>query len=247
MNVGNNFKFIILGAGRGGTSLLMALLDAHSKLEVASEFATQSHLMGRDFECIGSDIYQERVNAFNEKCLERASLANDKIWGNKITTEQIFGLEDHNKENLKKPINILECFFLESFKEKKKIFILRDGRNCVSSKVKRTGQPMQQACDRWNYSVSMYEFLKNKDDNSLSLKFENLVNAPERELRKICTFLDIEFETEMLKGVSSNKLMPEYQHGEFVSSKANPKTIPDEYLALIKDNLIKCGYRDESD
>lgn len=247
MGDNNNFKFMIIGAGRGGTSLLMALLDSHSNLEVASEFATQSHLMGRGFNCKSLNIYQERMEVFNEKCVERANQTKDKIWGNKITTEQIYGLEDHNKNNPKNSINIMNNFFLESFKEKKKIFILRDGRSCVNSKVKRTGQTMKQACERWNYSVLVYEFLNKYDKNSISLKFENLVNKPEQELRRICKFLRVEFEVNMLTGVKSNKLMPEYQHGEFVTSKTKPKPIPEKYLALIKENLLKCGYKINND
>jgi len=241
-NKNTNFKFLLLGAGRGGTSLLMALLDSHSKLEVASEFATQSHLMGRGFNCQTSDIFSERVTAFHLECVERAKQTSNMVWGNKITTEQLLGLEDHNSLNIDNQIDIMRSFFLDVYKDYKKIFILRDGRSCVSSKVNRTGQSMSMACKRWNYSVSVYQFLNTFDENSTSVKFEYLLKRPDAELNKICKFLDLEFEDEMLNGVLSDKLMPEYQHGGFITEKAKIKKLPEEYFALIEPQLKACGY-----
>ena len=237
-----NFEFIIVGAGRGGTSLLSALLDYHSELEVASEYASAEYLMGRKGDNDKEKIMDARISSFIERCEKRAEETADKTWGNKITTEQIHALEDHNRYNPMHKKDVLEVFFNQYFKGYKVIFILRDGRACVASKVKRTGQPMETACKRWNYSVSVYDFLKNKNDNSVCIKFEDLLLSPKKVLGEICEFLGISFEENMLNGVSSQKLKPEYRNTGIIVEKAKVVDLEEQYLNLIKDGLRKCGY-----
>lgn len=237
----SNFKFIIIGAGRGGTSLITALLDYHSKLEVLSEYSSISHLMGRELQCDDIKIFHQRTSVFMALCKAKARETPDKIWGNKITTEQIRSLEEHNIKNPDAQLDILDTFFKQYFKNHKKIFILRDGRSCVNSKVKRTGQPMRTACEKWSYSVSVYKYLQ-ACDNSLSIRFEDLLFLPDATLQKVCQFLEISYEPDMLKGVANKRLMPEYQNTQLMTEKTRTIELPDEYLALIKDDLAYCNY-----
>jgi hypothetical protein len=44
------FEFLVIGAGRSGTSLLTAMLDRHSELEVAFELGGLEYLGGRALE-----------------------------------------------------------------------------------------------------------------------------------------------------------------------------------------------------
>lgn len=237
----SNFKFIIIGAGRGGTSLITGLLDYHSRLEVLTEYASISHLMGRDFQCDEDKIIQQRITSFISLCKAKAGETPDKIWGNKITTEQLHALEDHNIKNSDAQIDVFEVFLKQYFKNYKKIFILRDGRACVNSKVNRTGQSMQTACDKWRYSVSVYKYLK-ACDNSISIKFENLLTHPEITLQEVCHFLAIAFEKNMLNGVANEKLMPEYQNTSLMTEKARTIDLPKQYFDQIKDDLAYCNY-----
>lgn len=237
----SNFKFIIIGAGRGGTSLLTGLLDYHSRLEVHTEYASISHLMGRGFKCTDNQIIPQRITTFIELCQEKSREAPDKIWGNKITTEQIHALEEHNIKNPDAQIDVLACFFNMYFKDYKKIFILRDGRACVDSKVRRTGQSMQAACDKWKYSVSVYKYLQGCE-NSISIKFEDLLLYPRPTLQAICNKLSIKYEENMLKGVANKKLMQEYQNSQLLTEKARVVDLPEEYLALIREELVYSQY-----
>lgn len=226
------FEFLILGAGRGGTSLLMALLDAHSKLEVMSEYASVECLMDENHNVF------ERVEAFKRACLTEAARYSDKMWGNKITTEQLGALATGSPSA---DFDLLGYFFNEAFKATKVIFILRDGRTCVRSKVRRTGQTYETACMRWNYSVEVYKYLSANPRCHLLTKFEDLVLNPVDVLRRITDFLGVPFEAGMLSGTDNPKLLPEYRNTGFDLQKMHPGMMA-EWYGLIQENLEYCGY-----
>jgi len=239
----NNFHFLIIGAGRGGTSLIMGLLDYHSKLELISEFNSVKLLMGEGLENEATDntnIVENRIQQFITSCEQKSLNHPNKHWGNKITTEQLRGLNNKN-QNTTDGTELFDVFFNGDLKTRKKIFILRDGRNCVVSKVNRTNKTMLQACEKWNYSVEVYKYLKN-DANSLCIKFEDLINSPILTLMKISKFLDIIFEEKMLHGVSNKKLSVDYQNTGLLTEKTIPPTIDDQYFKLIETNLKYCEY-----
>lgn len=156
----SNFDFLVIGAGRGGTSLLAGLLDNHP-------------------------LY---------------------LRGKKI------------------------------------LFILRDGRSCVNSKVRRTNQPVNTACERWLYSVDCYRFLREKHNNSLCIKFEDLLLNPEHTLSTVCEFLDVEFSKVMLNGVSNKKMLPEYQNTELIRSKADIMKLENKFFIKIQHGLKYSNY-----
>lgn len=232
-----NFEFLIIGAGRGGTSLLMAVLDYHSKLEVISEFNSVKYLMRGNKE---NNTIEQRVHQFTASCIDKASEHPDKSWGNKITTEQLKGLSEISNEKISN-LAIFDIFFQNLPTSTKKIFILRDGRSCTISKTNRTNQSMEKACERWNYSIEVYKYLKD-DDTTLCIKFEELVLSPILTLIKISRFLNITYETNMLRGTSNKKLSPEYKNTGFVTEKATPPTIDKQYYQSIKENLKYCNY-----
>ena len=238
----NNFKFLIVGAGRGGTSLLAGLLDYHSELSVGFELHSVAYLMGKELPHHGPEIFHRRATAFISACIETASHYPDVLWGNKITTEQIFGLEDHNLVNPQLEKDILHAFFNVYLKGIKIIFILRDGRTCVNSKVNRTGQPIELACERWLYSVKCYKFFCSQHANNICIKFEDLLVHPQTTLTDICDFLEIPFQQEMLNGVRNKKLMPEYQYEKLDITKTESVDLPDDCLRRIEEDLKYCGY-----
>ena len=238
----SNFKFLIVGAGRGGTSLLAALLDHHGALEVGFERFAVDLLMGKKVRSNPRTIYRTRVDAFLGACIQEAGRCRDRIWGNKITTEQLFGLEDHNTANPDEPLDVLENFFNIDLSGIRVLFILRDGRTCVRSKMARTGQTLELACDRWLYSVTVYRFLKSRRDRSLCIKFEDLLQNPVEISNDICRFLGIGYRDSMLAGVGSDKMLPEYRQTSFDTSKLQLDAVPPGCLERIREGLEYCGY-----
>lgn len=238
----NSFEFLIVGAGRGGTSLLAGLLDQHDRLEVGFELYSVAYLMGAELHNTGPNLFDERVTAFKSACEQEAHKFPDAIWGNKITTEQIHALEDHNLAEPQSPANNLDLFFNKYLETKKIVFILRDGRTCVNSKVQRTGQSLETACKNWQYSVSIYKFMNAHHSNNHCIRFEDLLCCPDVELRNICEFFEIPYEEEMLMGTNNPKMLPAYRQKILDLSKTTLITLPDDYLNMIRDDLHYCGY-----
>ena len=237
----DNFKFLIVGAGRSGTSLLAGLLDFHPDLTVALELYSKTYLMGNGLDCQGPDLFDQRAKAFVAACQNVANRQPDK-WGNKITTEQLFCLEDHNVLNPTAQIDVLDAFFNNYLKNVKIIFILRDGRTCINSKVRRTGKTIEQAAKRWQYSVMCYRFFKTRHSNNVCVRFEDLLADPEKTLTGICDFLDVPYRDAMLRGTNNEKLPADYRNTEFDLSKTAAIDLPEEVLAELKDDLEYCEY-----
>lgn len=236
------FGFLLLGAGRGGTSLLAGILDAHSRLEVAYEAFTTSHLMGQGLSGRHKDHYFFRVGAFLHECTEQARQHPEKHWGNKITTEHLKALSQHNRVDGQLSLDVVEEFLLRSLRDQKIIFILRDGRLCIDSKVRRTGQDMQVACNRWRFSVGVLRWLRESEREFLLVRFEDMLEDPEREVRRACEFLGVPFEDGMIRdGAASQKILPEYRQQGIAQARSLPE-LPVEILAQIADDLRYCGY-----
>ncbi|MGL4316274.1 MAG: sulfotransferase family protein [Pseudomonas sp.] len=236
------FELLLIGAGRGGTSLLAGILDAHSRLEIAFEQHAAAYLMGRKLSAEAATNYYERTRTFLSACEDSARHFPNMVWGNKITTEQLRALQKHNAIESHAKIDLLDEFFQRTFQGKKVVFILRDGRSCAISKVNRTGVDIEQACSRWLFSARVYRYLREHEGNWHTLKYEDLVAEPERTTRALCTFLGLEFEPDMLiKGPNSPKMLAEYRQTEIVP-KTPIKALPEQYLEQLRGELGYCGY-----
>jgi hypothetical protein len=237
------FSFLVIGAGRGGTSLLAGLLDYHSQIELGFELFSQEYLMGKAIASPRDDIFNHRVQQFLHACNEKAEFFPDKYWGNKITTEQLYALEEHNEGNPSFRIDILDNFFNVCLSGVKVVFILRDGRTCVRSKMARTGQSLELACQRWRYSVSVFRFLQTRSpETTLCVRYENLIMDSHSEIHRICDFLGVEYEKGMLNGTGNTKMLQEYRQNEIDKSKLTLQEIPDGCVELIYSDLISSGY-----
>ncbi|MCH2037219.1 MAG: sulfotransferase [Rickettsiales bacterium] len=245
-------SFLAIGAGRGGTSILGSVLDAHPKVGMGMEAFAKEYLMGlsikqNDFK----HMVEERTQLFLEACdaeaTEQCSNNDILLWGNKITTEQIYGLETYNSIHADKR-NVVEYFFDQVIKRDKRkvIFILRDGRNCAASKVRHTAQALELAVYKWKYSVGIYLYLKEHfgADECYLIKLEDLVREPVTHLQEICQFLSIDYDPQMLHGTEGKRMPKEYRRptGVFDKKVLLTSKLPKEYTKIMEPELIKCGY-----
>ena len=213
----DKFELLILGAGRGGTSLTAALIDHHPDWEIAMEKHAVRELMEQ-----GSAI------RFFKACRKDAQKSR-KRWGNKITTEQIANLAPGQWRA-----------FVEEAGKRKLLFVLRDGRACVYSKINRAGLTEGEAIARWKKSVAIYKQLSATHSQFMTLKYEDLTTANESSLKRVCEFLECDFDPQMLQGTQSSKLRPEYQQAE-VRQNEN-QNWPGHWKQEMQEELEELGY-----
>lgn len=230
------FSFLITGAGRGGTSLLAGLLASHPKLEVGFEHYMH-HLLGQ----IPSSAQDStsRLLAFRRAC-EQSAAECDKIWGNKITTEQIGAITGNPLDEA-----AIDLFY-DFHSDLKHIFILRDGRTCVRSKVARTGQPVEEACANWLYSAKVFHHFESGHVNGIAIKFEDLLRDPVSALKEICRHLSIVYCEDMLRGTNHPGMLPEYRRTGFDVAPMQVAPIEDRTFQLIERELRACAYLAET-
>ena len=87
----------------------------------------------------------------------------------------------------------------ELFPTARFIHIIRDVRDYCLSINKAWGKNMIRAAQRWCDDVQKFKLeCCNLGDAYIEVKFEGLITEPELTLKKICNFLEIEFQTQML-------------------------------------------------
>lgn len=233
--------FHIIGAGRGGTSLLAGLLDAHPACEVVSETLSQPHLMEVDRPQPPGETLQarveRRVSSFLEACRVAASQSAATLWGHKSTTEHVRGLESPAAAEAYDAAG----HFVRALAGTPVIFILRDGRTCIPSKMRRTGQPLELAIDRWKFSISLLELFRHHHDRLHVLRMENLVRDPAAALTNTCRVLGLEYDPRMLAGTMSDIMLPEYRRPGFDRTAIEVTSDP-PWIHLIAEDLRRAGY-----
>lgn len=237
--------FLVVGVGRGGTSLLMGMLDVHSELEVAMEAHAMDALMGLSLDEPSKHFRHElapyRCRVFASRCQLSAQQIPDKYFGNKITAEQIYGLHDHvsaNGENFP----YLQELFGHALAGVKVIYIMRDARTNVRSKVQRTDQGMEHAVARYQFGLRVWRYLKNNHPDFISVKYEELVRHPQQVLQQICDFLGVSYESSMLAGVANQKMPGDYQNTQLDITKLHLQDIPPGATGLLFPLLRETGY-----
>ena len=282
----NNGIFIV-GAPRSGTTLLQSVLSSHSRLFSAPEtsffsrivpmlgiyYNNPNALVSRpDIEFIKNDIVKMTGATFPDSFTAVA----DK----ELTIRQVFErlLEIFNEE--KKSIWIekttlhakhMQAIF-RYYPEARFIHIIRDPVSTVSSMMHITPPSVDDFRIRYIKSLRNYSFSWNDcvesvfryplQNNVLHVHYEEFVLDPEFYTKKICDFLEIEYEKSALeefhisarKFVSpetcpwqKNNLSP-YFHKEAIDKWRN--TISSERIYLIQNytyNLsVFLGYHDAS-
>jgi hypothetical protein len=245
----NSSSIHIIGAGRGGTSLLAGLIDAHPRCEIIYETLSATYLVcdtdadrvaeqGRSLE----QRTRRRVGRFVDAWGEEASRHPGMVWGHKTTTEQIRAL---TKQPPPGPADFDPIgYFVETLSAVPTVFILRDGRTCIPSKMSRAGRSLDFALSLWAFSVEYLKRLRASDTPLHVVKMEDLVRNPVPALKEICAFVGLPYDERMLDGTANKKMLPEYRHGRFEVDKVELPDAPPEWVSKIEAELVYCGYLD---
>lgn len=252
----SRFDLLVLGAGRGGTSLVGSLLDSHPQLTVALEHAAEECLVRpghREKTGPGKGFSREkRLRCFRQECRRAARKAGTAHWGNKLTTEQLDVLYPASWEELWSPGSPLLSpapytdFHQELgqrlLKPLRVIYLSRDGRSCIHSKMQRSPASYVQALYRWKAALPWWHWLRDNHPQWHWLRYEDLLRQPETELRRLCQFLELPYAPAMLGGASSNRIHEDYRQTGLDSSKAAVPPEAQAYAADIREELDVWGY-----
>lgn len=212
-------QFFIFSPGRSGSSLLSRMLNQHPNIAVPYE----SHLMNTFYPLIkyyGSlsepsnlerlieDILKTDVmNDWHPKLSKKdilnelkqyefgslfdailsswAKKTNKKIWGEK-TPHHLYYWKELN----------------DMFPKAKFIHLIRDGRDVASSFIKARFGPKTvfKAAHHWNNYINKFCELSSElnKDRILNIRYEDLLDNPEKTLSKLCDFLNQDYDNEML-------------------------------------------------
>ena len=208
---------VVLGVSRSGTTLLKAMLDAHSQLAIPSESYFLPQLWDRHGERPERDAFVEdltRLERVREWSVEpedvRARLPDQPTFAEAIQSIYALYAESRNKPRFgdKTPIYMQHLDVLErAFPDARYVHIVRDGRDAASSLLAMTRKPrfnlsrprrVGDFAVAWRREVRAAQMF-GRTHPYHEVRYEDLVEQPESRLHDVCAFLGLEYEPAMLE------------------------------------------------
>lgn len=280
----NKFKHIVIGGQqRSGTSLVRAIIGSHSRFSIFqwdltfwpkfSEIYAGRHLsLTQKRQLIFDVLNHEKVKQTDVKF---EILDFNTILNNPTSSEDFFYtfythfltlyLQKTNGDicGIKTPENeFYSIKILTEFPLTKFIHVVRNPLDvAVSLKEAKTkwwgGKINYNSHIRlWNKSAEIAkENLKRYPNNYFVIKYEDIIEKPVDSVKQICSFLEIQFEKEMLemkgqpgwKG-SNSSFKKKAEESNFKSNSINrfkeqlPERIQHLYFHFLQENLKYFGY-----
>jgi hypothetical protein len=207
-------------SGSSGSTLLSHIINRHSQVFCGEELGMFSkNIFYENFNYLQEKLFlisRYGISSnpyFSDKTILRNlkyfGLEKDVIWNMLKNSASFYDFSKRMKKIIlentgkkfwaeKTPENIYTIkYFINEFQNSKIVHIVRDPRDVVLSLMKR-GFSLEEAGDIWLSSVSSIQpFVDNK--NIYEIRYEDLVLNPEREIKKLCIFLELEYEETLLE------------------------------------------------
>lgn len=271
--------FFILGSGRNGSTLLSALLNQHPELMIPPEQWVLYEMIIK-YKLFNFHSWNDLVNLmlgliadpgsnegwatdFTPLYTELKQLSKEDRCLQEII-DAIYSLHGDQQEQQfecwgeKSPINTVYLKFIYPvYPDSQYIFLLRDGRDVVSSMVKNNNREINFAIWKWKHSIRMYRWIRKRvsEDQLLLVRYEDLVRQPESTLKKLTQFLNISFSKNILNHQGSLDYLNvrEMQHHQNLQNPLSSTSIgkwekrlsekEKEYLLPRLENLLgEFGY-----
>ena len=209
----------IIGTQRSGTTLLRLILNTHSQIAIPEESTFLMPVLKKKY--LQKVISGESLNSL----INYLSLNNQfKLW-NYDNSGFISQLSQRDKISLKELISDIFSSYCRSkgkniwgdktpsffrkigilrslFPDAKFIHIVRDGRDVFDSwrRVDPTKNNVSVVALDWSYKLSRIEksFRKISKGNKMVIRYEDLLEYPEKTVKALCSFIGVEYESNML-------------------------------------------------
>jgi hypothetical protein len=211
------FPFIV-GSGRCGSTLMRVMFDSHPDMAVPTEVYFPIEAPVAWFDRSGSlltDLAVEnleqrpwypglrlRPGSFLAEARRRAPLDYPDLI--RCLYRTYADAQDKPRYGNKSPMHVARLPQLAGmFPEARFIQIVRDGRNVALSYLEHNFGPsdLASAARAWRTRVSRGRRAGRAlgDDRYSEVRYEDLIDDPERELRRLCAFVDLPYDDAMLR------------------------------------------------
>jgi Sulfotransferase family len=209
---------IVLGVSRSGTTLLKEMLDSHSELAIPSESYFIPQLWDRHGGRFDAEEFLEdlaRIARVREWGVTPEQ-ARERLPESPSTADGIRAIYRSYADARGKPLygdktpSYMQCLDLleRVFPDARYVHLVRDGRDAALSFFEMRRRPrfnvarprgLASFASHWRLEVEGARKLGSRLSTRYhELRYEDLVREPETELRRICDFLELEFEPAML-------------------------------------------------
>lgn len=211
----------VVGMPRSGTKLLRGLLNEHSQIGIPlneTEFLphwinnwsswgdlSDPRSFHRFFDAVSTNVY------FTHRLKEHGQQIDPDHWHSTcadFTVPAVFealirhdaGVEPGMIWGDKSPGYIVHLQLLKTqFPTARFIHIVRDVRDYAMSMKKAFGKSMTRASQRWSDRITeAHRQAAAFPDDVIEVRYEDLLSDPAPVLRRICDFLNIDFEADMM-------------------------------------------------
>jgi len=236
----------IIGSGRSGNTLLRKLLNRHSLINIPPETYVLGAVISRyrqhrsmkwcdlvDYTLSTFEFYPE-FETFNISLRPLAQELKSIPVGNRNLAFILNRFYQYCSQPMgggcerwgdKTPLN---TFYLDRiisvFPDAQFIHLLRDGCDVVSSYVEAgIYSSYEDAAERWDKSVRLAErFLMRHPGTGVTIRYESLVSDPDEVLKKLCLFLGVDLEPEMLEDTAGSHKMGDVEMRSHHANVLNP-------------------------
>jgi hypothetical protein len=219
----------VVGMPRSGTKLLRRLIDNHSLIAIAPSETHFLPYFHDKFECYGDLSKRKNFDRFWDDLKNFSFFINihqsDEIWKKEqfFNSLTAFTFQDVFDTLLKKyaeftgkviygdktPEYLVQIPLLKNtFPNSKFIHIVRDARDYCLSIRSAWNKNIYRAAHRWRTSIKKCRADADRycSEDYLEIRYETLIDQPEKMLQKVCRFIDVPYEPKMalLKKPSEN-------------------------------------------
>lgn len=251
----------IIGMPRSGTKLLRELLNNHPLISIPEIETNFLQVWGKNWQKYGDLSNPANFKKFYEKSLvlpyfmymkENKKLIKCKDWYHlcqNYTVQNVFETLIRHDANVKYESQKIWgdkspkyrryiCLLNELFPEARFIHIIRDVRDYCLSIKKAWGKNMFRAAQRWCNDVSkVQKDIKKFPEKYLEIKYENLITDPDKILKQVCNFLNVEYNPKMQKILKSVENLGDAK--EIKEIKSDNKMKYEKYMDSETKNKIE--------
>ncbi|MFE3447597.1 sulfotransferase family protein [Nonomuraea sp. NPDC059194] len=239
----------VVGCPRSGTTMLQLMLHSHPRLSVPPEtrFLVPIYQKRRSFGdmrqaakrlALAEWMSSDRTTKFHELGLDRDDFIRQVVdgpgsLGSVIGTAFKMYADRFGKARWgdKRPSYVKQVDMLvRLFPDAQFVHLIRDGRDCVSSlkEMPWFTHSSFHAMSTWAEAIDAGRRLRKimPEDSYYELRYEDLTDDPSTELKKLCHFLDEDFEPAMCSpreaasvAVPVHKVWHSNTHGEVLRSR----------------------------